>query len=194
MAIETSSSKPLVEGLRPADPFLETYWVRPGGATVVALGPDDRITITDVDGGQPAEVTALAPDGTPAAAALGAAADAPATVLRSLVASAAAGASDVVTDLARRGLDPTNAMATLLFDEWGAAGASTSFVTDRDVVIVVAGAGGACHRRRSPTLGPGRSRSGARSPARTTRWSCRRRSPSRVSTSASTGPPPSRTR
>jgi aminomethyltransferase len=135
-------SKMLIGGLRPADPFLETYWVRPGGATVVALAADDRITITDVDGGQPAEVTALAPDGAPAEAALGAAADAPATVLRALVASAAAGASDVVTDLARRGLDPTNAMAVRLFDEWGAAGASTSFVTDRGVVIVVAAPAG----------------------------------------------------
>ncbi len=38
MAIETSASKLLTGGLRPADPFLETYWVRPGGATVVALG------------------------------------------------------------------------------------------------------------------------------------------------------------
>ena len=63
MAIDTSSAGSLIGGLRPADPYLETYLVRPGGLTVMVLGPDDRVTVTDVDGGQPAELTALSPDG-----------------------------------------------------------------------------------------------------------------------------------
>ena len=49
----------VVRGLLPEDPFLETYLVRPGGATVLALGPDERITVVDKDGGQVAEVTVL---------------------------------------------------------------------------------------------------------------------------------------
>ena len=35
----------LVPGLKPADPTWELYWVRAGGATVVPLGGDDRITV-----------------------------------------------------------------------------------------------------------------------------------------------------
>ena len=38
----------LVRGLLPEDPFVETYLVRPGGATVFGLGPDERITVVDV--------------------------------------------------------------------------------------------------------------------------------------------------
>ncbi len=66
MAVETGASGLLIGGLRPADPFLETYLVRPGGATAFAVAPDDRITVTDVDGGQPAEVTVLGADGSDA--------------------------------------------------------------------------------------------------------------------------------
>jgi aminomethyltransferase len=142
VAIETGPAKALIGGLRPADPFLETYWVRPGGATVVALGPEDRVTITDVDGGQPAEVTVLAPEGGEVPDAIGATADAPATVLRALVASVADGAPEVVEDLAARGLNPTEAMAVSLLDPAGRPGAMTSFVTDRDIVAVVAAPAG----------------------------------------------------
>jgi hypothetical protein len=53
----------LVRGLLPEDPFLETYLVRPGGATVLELGPDERVTVVDPDGGQVAELTVLGPDG-----------------------------------------------------------------------------------------------------------------------------------
>ena len=69
MAIETTRPKLLLPGLRPPDPSLEIYRVRPGGATVVALNPDDRFTVIDRDGGQVAEVTALSsPPMTPASA------------------------------------------------------------------------------------------------------------------------------
>ena len=137
MTIGTSTSRLMVGGLRPADPYLETYLVRPGGATVMVLGPDDRITVTDVDGGQIAELTALAPDGAEVPDAIGISADAPATVVRALVASAAQGASDVIADLADRGLDPTHAMAARLFEGFGPAGAKTTLIADRDLILVV---------------------------------------------------------
>ncbi len=50
-------------GLLPEDPYLETYLVRPGGATVVALEPDERLTVVDSYGGQVAELTVLSPEG-----------------------------------------------------------------------------------------------------------------------------------
>ena len=45
---------------------------------MIVLDGDDQLTVRDPDGGQVAEVTALAPDGSDDAAALGARADAPA--------------------------------------------------------------------------------------------------------------------
>ena len=47
MAVSTNRPRLLVPGLKPPDPFLETYFVRPGGATVLMLRPDDRVTVTD---------------------------------------------------------------------------------------------------------------------------------------------------
>jgi aminomethyltransferase len=142
MQVGRNPSKLLVGGLRPADPTFEQYWVRPGGATVLALAPEDRFTIVDVDGGQAAEITALAPDGSDASASIGIRADAPATVLRSLVASEAGGSREVVQDLAGRGLDPTNAPAAQLFDRWSRPGSEQSFRTDREIVLIVAAPAG----------------------------------------------------
>ena len=67
MAVGSGPSKLLVGGFRAADPSFEQYWVRPGGATVLAIAPEDRFAVIDVDGGQAAELTMLAPDGSDAA-------------------------------------------------------------------------------------------------------------------------------
>jgi aminomethyltransferase len=142
MAIETTGPKTMNAGLRPPDPYLERYWVRPGGATAVAVRPDDRVTVIDRDGGQVAEITALSPDGEDDASALGPRADAPATVLRQLVSSLATGADEVIQDLASRGLDPTEAMAARLFGEWSLPGSSETFVASRPLVLVVAAPAG----------------------------------------------------
>ncbi len=142
MAIDTARPRLLLPGLRPPDPYFERYWVRPGGATVLALQPDDRLTVIDRDGGQVAEVTVLSPDGANDPSAVGARADAPATVLRALVSSASDGAQEVIQDLAARGLNPTEAMAAQLFGEWSLPGASQSFVAERPAVVVVAAPAG----------------------------------------------------
>ena len=42
MAVSARRRGITVPGLLPSDPFLETYWVRPGGATVIALDGDGR--------------------------------------------------------------------------------------------------------------------------------------------------------
>ena len=130
----------LVSGLRPIDRSFETWWVRPGSATVVELHGGDRVTVIDPDGGQPAELTVLAADGRDDAGALGARADAPATVLRELVES---GADDGFLGLLHeRGLKPHDAMAVRLFGPDGAPGGSQAFACERDALIVVAAPGG----------------------------------------------------
>ena len=130
----------LVSGLRPIDRSFETWWVRPGSATVVELHGGDRVTVIDPEGGQPAELTVLSPDGRDDAGALGVSADAPATVLRELVAS---GADDgFLGILHARGLRPQDAMALRLFGHEGAPGASQAFACERDALLVVAAPAG----------------------------------------------------
>jgi aminomethyltransferase len=130
----------LVRGLKPEDPFLETYLVRPGGAVVLALGPEERIAVIDKDGGQVAELTVLNAAGQDDAAALGATADAPATVIRDALSSR--DGSLLVDELGARGLDPGEANAIRLFGEWSPPGASQAFRADRAVTVVIGAPGG----------------------------------------------------
>ncbi len=195
MAISAGRRSITVPGLIAADPFLERYWVRPGGATVVTLDADDQLTVRDPDGGQVAEVTALAPDGSDDAAALGARADAPASVLRSLIGSEADGAPEVIGTLAGRGPEPLGrdgrpalrgvVARRLLADVHRRAAARGG---DRGARGRVRAGGRRPWRRTSM------SRSDGRALGPTTSSSCLPRSPSRAWTSASTAPRPCPTR
>src|SRR3954470_23925690 len=112
----------LVAGLKPVDPSFESWWVTPGSATVVELNGDDRVTVIDPDGGRPAEVTVLAPDGREDPGALGVHADAPASVLRD-------GRDDAfLPPLHARGLRPRDAKALRLFGADSPPGASQAFL------------------------------------------------------------------
>ncbi len=128
----------LVPGLVPYDPARETYRVRPGAATVIALQPGDRVVVRDLRGGQRGELTVLAPDGREDFAALGAGTpDADASVLRSLVSGQADGAREVVDGLAGSGADPTKARAVTLFGEWSPPGSESPFAAVRPCVAIV---------------------------------------------------------
>ncbi|HEU0024613.1 MAG TPA: DUF1989 domain-containing protein, partial [Thermoleophilaceae bacterium] len=107
---------------------------------MLELHGDDRMTVIDPDGGQPAELTVLAPDGGEDPSALGASADAPATVLRGLVANG--GGDDFLGVLHARGLRPHDARATLLFGSDSPPGCSQAFRAERDATVVVAAPGG----------------------------------------------------
>jgi aminomethyltransferase len=135
VALETGRPKLVLPGigLLPDDLTLERYVVRPAGATALALGADDRMTVIDPDGGQAAEVTVISAEGRDDAAAIGARADSPATVIRRL--SAENGFTDAI---ATRGFDPEEAKAVRLFGEWSPPGSSQSFLAERPVTVVVA--------------------------------------------------------
>ena len=141
--VATPSAGPGVlapDGLLPVDRSFESWWVRPGAATALELHAGDRVRVIDPDGGQPAELTVLAPDGSQHPGALGARADAPATVLRRLLES---GADDgFLSELHGRGLRPDGARAIRLFGPDGAPGDSQSFDCGRDGLLVVAAPGG----------------------------------------------------
>ena len=128
----------VVRGLLPEDPFLETYLVRPGGATAVALEPEDRLTVIDAQGGQVAELTILSASGRDDSEAIGTRADAPASVLRRL----AREGDGILTALALPKLEPEETSAVLLFEEWSPPGTSKSFLATRAVIAVVAAPAG----------------------------------------------------
>src|ERR687888_607142 len=125
-----------VAALRPVDPAFESWWVRPGSATVVDLHGDDRISVIDPEGGQPAEITVLAPNGREDPGALGVSADAPATVLR------AGGDDGFLAALHARGLKPHEAHALRLFGHESPPGASQAFLAQRDAAVIVAAPAG----------------------------------------------------
>src|ERR671932_1398265 len=141
MAIALDRPTLLTPGLKPVDPSFESWWVRPGGATVVEVRPGDRVTVRDPDGGQPAEVTVLDAEGGEDAAALGARADAPASVVRAAVDDGGA-ADGFLAEPPRRGLKPHDARAIRLFGTDSPAGAAQSFSAQRAATVVVAAPGG----------------------------------------------------
>ncbi|MGA2011770.1 MAG: DUF1989 domain-containing protein [Solirubrobacteraceae bacterium] len=130
-------STPLVGGLLAADPGLETYPVRPGGATAIELAGDDRVAIVDRHGGQVAELTALGAGFGPAAPAP----DAPATVLRAL---ARVGDRDagMAAALAGRGCDLHEARCTRLLGPDSDPGDEVAFTAAGETTLVVAAPGG----------------------------------------------------
>src|SRR5919202_3743060 len=141
MAIALDRPTLITPGLNPIDPAFESWWVRPGGATVVEVRPGDRVTVRDPDGGQPAEVTVLDAEGGEDAAALGARADAPASVVRAAVDDGGA-ADGFLAELHRRGLRPHDARAIRMFGTDSPAGAAQSFSAQRAATVVVAAPGG----------------------------------------------------
>lgn len=119
-------------GLLEVRPERESFWVRPGGATAVALRGDDVVELVDPRGGRPVEVTLAGPDGREAFDALGLTADRPASLLRGL------GADVFATALAAAGLDPHAARAAILLGSDAPGGARHRMTAARDALLVVA--------------------------------------------------------
>jgi aminomethyltransferase len=124
----TVTAPGLLGSLLEVDRALETYPVRPGGATVVELAGDDRVRITDRHGGQVAELTAFgAPFGPPV--------DAEATVLR-------ADTGGLASALAARGHQVADARCARLFGPESAPGSQVEFAAGGDTTLVVGAPGG----------------------------------------------------
>lgn len=127
-------------GLKPVDRSLETHWVRPGAATALRLEPGDRLTVINHDGGQVAELTVLDLEGGEDAAALGVAADSPATVVRGLLAEG--GADGFLARLHAEGLVPAEARALRLFGRETRRGEAETLAAGRASIAIVAAPGG----------------------------------------------------
>lgn len=135
----TEATKPrlLTPGVVPAEPGLETYWVRPGGVTGLRLFAGDELTVVDRFGRQSAELTIVSQDGTSTGAALGVSHDGPASTLQRLGAGAFT-TSPVIADLLAQGLSPDTLRAVQLFGEWSPAGSRQTFSVSEPAAVFVA--------------------------------------------------------
>lgn len=120
-------------GLLGVDPARESFWLRAGGATAIALRGDDRVEVVDPRGGRVVELTLADADGREAYDALGLAADAPAALLRALAADGSADGFIVAL-----GLDPHTARCARLLGPDAAAGTRLALMAGRDALAVFA--------------------------------------------------------
>ena len=115
--------------------MIERFRVAPGSVTALSVTGGDHFEVVDRHGRQPAELTVLAAD--PHAVA-GTAPDAPATVLRGLVAGADEDGYAAGRILALFDGDQQQARAVRLFGDDSPAGARVGFRADADAVVLVA--------------------------------------------------------
>ena len=136
MTIAEERPQVLVPGLLPTQLGRELHRIPPGGATVLPLAAGDQVIVTDIDGGQRAELLFVGSDGAPDFAAVGTKPDGPAEGLAQLAAAAAADAA-ALTETLGRNFDPAAAAALRLFGPGSRHGESVALRAERAVTCVV---------------------------------------------------------
>jgi len=126
-----------------AEPPVERYRARGGGAVLVLLRPGDGLQVIDREGGQAAEVIALSPHGGEDPGALGLHATARARGLSALRPGRDEEAAQVLLALRLAGVEPAAARALPLFDSSSPPGTRAGFVATREALCIVAAPGGA---------------------------------------------------
>ncbi|MGE3874762.1 MAG: DUF1989 domain-containing protein [Parvibaculaceae bacterium] len=131
---------------RPGLPILpkgtERYQVAGGGSLVIEIKAGDRLTVTDLEGGQACEIVAVGPDGRSDPALLGGKDATDPQGLKAILASDEATAVRVRKALARRNIDLGQAKAIRLFGQPSPAGSKQSFTAQRDGVVIIGAPGG----------------------------------------------------
>jgi len=153
MTTTTQRPRLRLPGMRPVPAGTEEYRVAGGGATVIRLEPEDRLTVTDREGAQRCEVSVLSPQGGPDFAAISLRADTSAAGLAALANRGGPGADAVLAALAGYGVDPLGLAAVALFDDHSRPGESVELRAERQAVVAVAAPGGpmAVDRQDPPT-------------------------------------------
>ncbi|WP_119389128.1 DUF1989 domain-containing protein [Taklimakanibacter lacteus] len=131
--------------LRPGMPALppgtERYRIPGGGSLSLEIKAGDRITVTDIEGGQPCEIIAAGPDGQSDPAILGAKGAGDPTGLKAMLAEDNDSALRARKALARRHIDLGQARAIRLFGTMSPAGSRQNFTAGRDGTLVIGAPG-----------------------------------------------------
>ena len=133
---------------------VERYQVPGGGALLTEIGAGDRVTVTNAEGGQLAEVLAADRDGAVDLGILGAVGNCGGEGLKALIAGGAPGMRRLRTGLERRGIDLGRARALRLFGADSPAQDSAQFVVQRPGALVLAAPGLAMSPEAQATLTP----------------------------------------
>ncbi len=128
-------------GMPAFPPGVERYRVKGRGTTVIKVAAGDRVTIRDVEGGQPCEVSFVDDKGRFNAAGLGTSFSHPAHGLRDSLARGDENASRTLGALKRRNVDLGDARALVLFGEGSPSGNSAELTISLDGLLMVAAPG-----------------------------------------------------
>ncbi len=136
-------SRPHEPALFARTPGMERHCIAPGGLTVVALEPGDRIEVIDIEGNQRAELLAFTEDGREALAALDLQASPGADFIARLLSDGSRESQHVANGLRKRHVDthhlPT---AAWLWQPGTPAGFSRSLTASAALLVIVAAPGG----------------------------------------------------
>ncbi|EKL8567077.1 aminomethyltransferase family protein [Pseudomonas aeruginosa] len=136
-------SRPFEPALFAREPSLERHRVAPGGLTVIALDAGDRLSVSDIEGDQRAELLAFDEQGREALAALGLSADPAADFIARQLNLGSLDAVHVRLGLSRRGVDCQHLpRAAQLWDEHSPAGFSRQLQASAPLLVIVAAPGG----------------------------------------------------
>ncbi len=131
-------SRILRPGERALPANVERYPVAGGGSIVVGLQAGDRILLTDVEGGQRAELLFCDKDGRFDLSALGTKPDGSADGLKAMLSGGESSAQRTLTGLKTRRIDLGQARSLHLFGEASKAGSKTDFVAQQNGTLIVA--------------------------------------------------------
>ena len=131
-------SRILRPGQRSLPVNTERYPVKGGGSAVVEVEAGDRITLTDVEGGQACEVMFCDAQGRFDLGGLGATADGTASNFKAMLENASEGAARTLTALRRRNIDLVGARSLGLFGPASPPKSSASLVASQSGVLIVA--------------------------------------------------------
>ncbi|MGB8813856.1 MAG: DUF1989 domain-containing protein [Paracoccaceae bacterium] len=137
-----------------AMPGRERYEVPGAGAFLIKLGAGDTVTITNIEGGQVAELVAADAQGRIDAGVIGAASNSTAEGLKALLAGQGSGMAGLRLGIARRGIDLGRAGGLAIFDAATPAGEVQTFTAARDGVVIIAAPGAAMDPGAQDTATP----------------------------------------
>lgn len=126
-----------VPGLPILAPGVERYPVSGGGSCSVQIEKDDEICVLDREGLQPVELVFFAPDGTSAAAMLGAENCGAPTGLQKALSNGDSSAAKVLHALNTAGFDLGQAEAVRVFQDGSKAGDMATFHATNDGLLIV---------------------------------------------------------
>ena len=141
-------------GIRTLPEGVRRYRVAGGGSLVVGIHAGDRLTLSNVEGGQLCEIIAFGADGVCEPAILGVNKARAAIGLKALLFGDDPSARRIRSALARRGIDASHAKAITIFGKESPAGDEATFTAQRDGVLIVVAPGGKMDVEKQDTATP----------------------------------------